>query len=47
MARMKALSECRVMDDAAEAFLRRVLTYPTAGPTLSKAPLMNAILPRN
>ena len=29
MARMKALSECRVNDTAAETFLRRVLTYPT------------------
>ncbi|WP_334018168.1 DUF932 domain-containing protein [Burkholderia orbicola] len=28
MARMKALSECPVSDTAAEAFLRRVLTYP-------------------
>ncbi|MGT2430356.1 DUF932 domain-containing protein [Cupriavidus basilensis] len=28
MARMKALSECRVHADAAEAFFRRVLTYP-------------------
>lgn len=30
MARMKALSECRVNAEAVEAFLRRVLTYPTA-----------------
>ena len=29
MARMKALSECKVNDTAAEAFFRRVLTYPT------------------
>ncbi|MFC5430772.1 DUF932 domain-containing protein [Paraburkholderia denitrificans] len=29
MARMKALSECRVNDTAAEAFFRRVLTYQT------------------
>lgn len=28
MARMKALTECKVKDDAVEAFLRRVLTYP-------------------
>ncbi len=28
-ARMKALSECKVNDTAAETFLRRVLTYPT------------------
>jgi phage/plasmid-like protein (TIGR03299 family) len=28
MARMKALAECRVRDEAVEAFLRRVLTYP-------------------
>jgi phage/plasmid-like protein (TIGR03299 family) len=27
MVRMKALGECKVKDDAAEAFLRRVLTY--------------------
>jgi len=33
MARMKALSECRVKDDAAEAFFRRVLTYPTGNVT--------------
>ncbi|WP_454731993.1 MULTISPECIES: DUF932 domain-containing protein [Cupriavidus] len=32
MARMKALSECRVSDDAVETFFRRVLTYPTANP---------------
>lgn len=29
MARMKALSECKVNDTVAEAFFRRVLTYPT------------------
>lgn len=29
MARMKALSECKVNDTAAETFFRRVLTYPT------------------
>lgn len=28
MARMKALTECKVKDDAVEAFFRRVLTYP-------------------
>ena len=28
MARMKALSECRVTDAGAQAFLKRVLTYP-------------------
>ncbi len=28
MARMKALAECKVKDDAGEAFLKRVLTYP-------------------
>jgi phage/plasmid-like protein (TIGR03299 family) len=33
MARMKALSECRVKDDAAETFFRRVLTYPTGNAT--------------
>jgi phage/plasmid-like protein (TIGR03299 family) len=31
MARMKALSECKISDTAAEAFLRRVLTYPATG----------------
>ncbi|MGA3954165.1 DUF932 domain-containing protein [Ralstonia nicotianae] len=31
MARTKALSECKVNDTAAEAFFRRVLTYPTTG----------------
>lgn len=29
MVRMKALSECKVNDTAAETFFRRVLTYPT------------------
>lgn len=28
MARMKALTECKVKDDAVEAFFKRVLTYP-------------------
>lgn len=28
MARMKALTECRVKDDAVEVFFKRVLTYP-------------------
>ncbi|VFR21467.1 Mycobacteriophage Barnyard protein gp56 [plant metagenome] len=28
MARMKALAECKVKDDAVKAFLKRVLTYP-------------------
>lgn len=28
MVRMKALADCKVKDEAAEAFLRRVLTYP-------------------
>ncbi|MDO3617310.1 DUF932 domain-containing protein [Ralstonia pseudosolanacearum] len=31
MARTKALSECKVNDAAAEAFFRRVLTYPATG----------------
>lgn len=31
MARMKALSERKINDAAAEAFFRRVLTYPTTG----------------
>ncbi|CAJ3467972.1 phage/plasmid-like TIGR03299 family protein [Burkholderia pseudomallei] len=31
LARIKALSECKVNDTAAETFFRRVLTYPTAG----------------
>ncbi|CAG4886474.1 DUF932 domain-containing protein [Paraburkholderia saeva] len=30
MARTKALAECRVNDNAAEAFFRRVLTYPVS-----------------
>lgn len=30
MARMKALADCKVNDTAAEAFFRRVLTYPTS-----------------
>lgn len=30
MARMKALSECKIKGDAAESFLRRVLTYSVA-----------------
>lgn len=30
MVRMKALSECKVNDSAAEAFFRRVLTYPSS-----------------
>ncbi|CAN7505485.1 DUF932 domain-containing protein [Cupriavidus necator] len=33
MARMKALSECRVNSEVSEAFFRRVLTYPTANAT--------------
>ncbi|WP_353627694.1 DUF932 domain-containing protein [Ralstonia pseudosolanacearum] len=33
MVRMKALSECKVNDTAAEAFFRRVLTYPATGAT--------------
>ena len=41
MARMKVLSECRVKDDAAEAFFRRVLTYPTAGATDRPATVIN------
>lgn len=31
MARMKALSECKINDTAAEAFFRRVLTYQATG----------------
>lgn len=31
MVRMKALSECKVNDTTAEAFFRRVLTYPATG----------------
>ena len=34
MVRMKALAERKVSDAAAEAFLRRVLTYPTSNPEL-------------
>lgn len=33
MARTKALAERKVSDSAAEAFFRRVLTYPTTNPT--------------
>ncbi|WP_431819699.1 DUF932 domain-containing protein [Burkholderia sp. F1] len=36
MVRMKALSECKVNDTAAEAFFRRVLTYPA---TASSTPV--------
>jgi len=32
MARMKALSECTLRDAAAEAFFKRVLSYPSANP---------------
>jgi len=41
MARMKALCECRVGDDAVEAFFRRVLTYPTANPADRTTPAVN------
>lgn len=34
MVRMKALSERKVSDSAAETFFRRVLTYPTGGPNM-------------
>jgi phage/plasmid-like protein (TIGR03299 family) len=30
IARMKALAECKIKDDAVEAFFKRVLTYPVA-----------------
>lgn len=41
MARMKALSECRVKDDAAESFFRRVLTCQTASATDRAATAIN------
>ncbi|MCX4146911.1 MULTISPECIES: DUF932 domain-containing protein [Paraburkholderia] len=34
MVRMKALAERKVSDSSAEAFFRRVLTYPAAGPNM-------------
>ncbi|WP_186157095.1 DUF932 domain-containing protein [Burkholderia gladioli] len=37
MARMKALSECKVNDTAAETFFRRVLTYPVGSGQLVPA----------
>lgn len=35
MARIKALAECKVSDAAAEAFFRKILTYPTSSPEAS------------
>jgi hypothetical protein len=40
MVRMKALTERKVNDTAAEAFFRRVLTYPAGSPNMS-APATN------
>ncbi|MDR0779257.1 MAG: DUF932 domain-containing protein [Pseudomonadales bacterium] len=40
--RMKALAECKVKDDAVEAFFKRVLTYPTAStPTDGNTTVIN------
>ncbi|AGK49552.1 phage/plasmid-like TIGR03299 family protein [Burkholderia thailandensis MSMB121] len=41
MVRMRALSECKVSEAAAEKFLRRVLTYPTANSTDRDSPAVN------
>ena len=41
MARTKALAERKVSDSAAEAFLRRMLTYPTANVTEREALAVN------
>lgn len=43
MARMKALSECKVSDTAAETFFRRVLTYPVGSGQLVPATNDSAI----
>ncbi|WP_144143779.1 DUF932 domain-containing protein [Paraburkholderia sp. BCC1884] len=43
IARMKALSECKVNETAAEAFLRRVLTYPVGSGQLVPATNDSAI----
>ncbi|WP_322103964.1 DUF932 domain-containing protein [Paraburkholderia sp. J41] len=43
MARMKALSECKVNDTAAETFFRRVLTYPVGSGQLVPATNDSAI----
>ena len=43
MARMKALSECKVNDTAAETFFRRVLTYPVGSGQLAPATNDSAI----
>ncbi|WP_194714652.1 DUF932 domain-containing protein [Noviherbaspirillum soli] len=41
MARMKALTECKVKDDTVEAFLKRVLTYPVNPATDGSAIAVN------
>lgn len=41
MVRTKALAERKVTDTAAEAFLRRVLTYPSANPADRTVPVVN------
>ncbi|WP_414444655.1 DUF932 domain-containing protein [Burkholderia sp. 22PA0106] len=43
MARMKALSDCKVNDTAAETFFRRVLTYPVGAGQLMPATNESAI----
>ncbi|NJZ81637.1 hypothetical protein GO283_01628 [Ralstonia solanacearum] len=41
MARAKAMAECKVTDAAAEAFFRRVLTYPITSPSERAASAVN------
>lgn len=41
MARMKALAGCKMKDDAVEAFLRRVLTYPVTPTTEGNTTTVN------
>lgn len=41
MVRTKALAECKVTDSAAEAFFRRVLTYPNPSQADRAAPVVN------
>jgi len=41
MARMKALSECKLKEDGVEAFLKRVLTYPVSSQAEGKGTAVN------
>ena len=41
MVRTKALAECKVTDSAADAFFRRVLTYPSTNAVDRAAPVVN------